>query len=126
MTERAKNTANQYIGGAKQTVGEAMGKPDLAASGAAQKSNAEAARKAAEARIHAHGVGHSIEGQVQQTLGAMTNDPAMQSRGIGSEARANIERNLLSNKTPKMIAAYGQSSPCEEVVINQGSAGIID
>ncbi|KAG0261530.1 hypothetical protein BG011_000936 [Mortierella polycephala] len=94
MTERMQNTASQIIGGAKQSVGEALGKPDIAASGAAQKSNAEAAQRAADARTQTHGVGHSIEGQVQQTVGAMTNDPAMQSRGVGNEARSNVERNV--------------------------------
>ena len=34
MTERMQNTASSYIGAAKQTIGETLGYPDLAASGA--------------------------------------------------------------------------------------------
>ncbi|KAF9983814.1 hypothetical protein BGZ65_001387 [Modicella reniformis] len=41
MTERLSNTANQYIGSVKQTVGETFGYSDLAARGVAQKSQAE-------------------------------------------------------------------------------------
>ncbi|KAF9202065.1 hypothetical protein BGZ49_007749, partial [Haplosporangium sp. Z 27] len=55
MTERLSNTANSYIGGAKQTLGQAIGHENLAASGAEQKAKADAAQAAADAKTHAEG-----------------------------------------------------------------------
>ncbi|KAG0286133.1 hypothetical protein BGZ97_007544, partial [Linnemannia gamsii] len=66
MTDRISNTANSYIGGVKQTIGETVGNNSLAASGAQQKAQADAAQKAADAKTHAEGVGHKIQGEVQQ------------------------------------------------------------
>ena len=53
MTERLSNTANSYVGAAKQTVGETLGYPGLAADGAAQKSQADNAQKIADAKTNA-------------------------------------------------------------------------
>ncbi|KAF8941885.1 hypothetical protein BGZ46_006885, partial [Entomortierella lignicola] len=55
MTDRLSNTTNSYIGGAKQTIGEAIGHDNLASSGAQQKSKADAAQAAADAKTHAEG-----------------------------------------------------------------------
>ncbi|KAG0246373.1 hypothetical protein B0O80DRAFT_498727 [Mortierella sp. GBAus27b] len=59
MTDKLANTANQYIGGVKQTVGETLGYPGLAARGAAQKSEAESAQRISDAQADPKGAGHS-------------------------------------------------------------------
>ncbi|KAG0010857.1 hypothetical protein BGZ81_002521 [Podila clonocystis] len=94
MTERMTNTANQYMGSAKQSIGSAIGNPDLAASGAAQKSQAEAAQRMADNKTHTEGVGHTVEGQVQQKIGSLTGDKSMEARGYANETLGDIQRNV--------------------------------
>ncbi|KAG0286131.1 hypothetical protein BGZ97_007542 [Linnemannia gamsii] len=94
MTERIQNTANSYIGGAKQTIGETIGNSNLAASGAQQKAQADAAQKAADAKTHAEGVGHKIQGEVQQNVGSLTGNTSMEARGHANEARSDLERKV--------------------------------
>lgn len=94
MTERIQNTANSYIGGAKQTVGETLGYSDLAANGASQKAQADAAQAAADAKTHAEGVGHKVQGNVQQTVGSATGNTSMEARGHANEVKGDIERKV--------------------------------
>ncbi|KAG0271920.1 hypothetical protein BGZ95_000215 [Linnemannia exigua] len=94
MTERLSNTANSYIGSAKQTIGETIGNNNLAASGAQQKAQADAAQKAADAKTHAEGIGHKIQGSVQQNVGSMTGNTDMQARGVANEVRGDMERKV--------------------------------
>ncbi|KAF9998248.1 hypothetical protein BGZ79_008084 [Entomortierella chlamydospora] len=94
MTDRLSNTANTYIGSAKQTVGEAIGNESLATSGSEQKARAEAAQAAATARTHAEGAAHKIGGKVEQTVGSLTGDESMQSQGRANEIKGDIEHNV--------------------------------
>ncbi|KAG0300402.1 hypothetical protein BGZ98_009203 [Dissophora globulifera] len=94
IPEKISNTANSYIGGAKQTVGETLGYPDLAASGAQQKAQADAAAAAATAQAHVEGAGHQVEGQIQQKVGSLTGDKSMEARGNANEVRGDLERNV--------------------------------
>ncbi|KAF9418864.1 hypothetical protein BGZ94_009574 [Podila epigama] len=94
MTERISNTVNSYIGGAKQTIGSAIGNPDLAASGAAQKTQAESAQRLVDARTHSEGIGHTVQGQAQQKVGSLTGDHTLVARGKGNEVLGNIQRNV--------------------------------
>ncbi|KAG0274285.1 hypothetical protein BGZ96_004397 [Linnemannia gamsii] len=94
MTERMQNTANSYIGGAKQTIGETLGNTNLAASGAQQKAQADAAQKAADAKTHAEGLGNKVQGEVQQNVGSLTGNTSMEARGHANEIRGDIQRNV--------------------------------
>ncbi|KAG0266127.1 hypothetical protein BGZ95_003104 [Linnemannia exigua] len=94
MTDRLANTTNAYIGAAKQAIGNTIGNPTLAASGAQQQSQAESAQKAADAKTHAQGAGHKVEGQVQQNVGALTGNAAMEARGNANEVRGDLERKV--------------------------------
>ncbi|KAG0378631.1 hypothetical protein BGX24_003245 [Mortierella sp. AD032] len=94
MTDRISNTANSYIGGAKQTIGETIGNNNLAASGAQQKAQADATQKAADAKTHAEGLGHKLQGSVQQNVGSLTGNTDMQARGIANEVRGDMERKV--------------------------------
>ncbi|KAF9952652.1 hypothetical protein BGZ72_006016 [Mortierella alpina] len=94
ISDKISNTANSYIGGAKQSVGNAIGNPDLAANGASQKAQADAAQRAADAKTHAEGVGHKVEGQVQQTVGSATGNTTLEARGHANEARGDLERSV--------------------------------
>ncbi|KAG0090431.1 hypothetical protein BGZ93_005413 [Podila epicladia] len=94
MTERMTNTANSYIGGAKEAIGSAIGSSDLAARGAAQKAQAEAAQRLADNKTHTEGVGHQVEGQVQQTIGAITGDKSMEARGHANETLGDMQRKV--------------------------------
>ncbi|KAF9967465.1 hypothetical protein BGZ70_009459 [Mortierella alpina] len=94
MTDRLQNTANSTIGGAKQTLGNAIGNPDLAASGASQKAQADAAQKAADAKTHAEGVGHNIQGTTQKAVGSVTGNSSLEARGHANDARGDLERKV--------------------------------
>ncbi|KAG0330741.1 hypothetical protein BG004_002003 [Podila humilis] len=94
MTERLTNTANSYIGGAKETIGEKIGNPELAAAGASQKAQAESAQRMADNRTRAEGAGHKLEGQAQQKVGALTGDTTLEARGKANETLGDIQRNI--------------------------------
>ncbi|KAF9178872.1 hypothetical protein BGZ51_007295 [Haplosporangium sp. Z 767] len=94
ISEKITNATNSYVGGAKQTVGNTIGNPDLAASGASQKAQAEAAQRTAEAKVHAEGLGHKTKGNVQQTVGSVTGNNSLEARGHANEVRGDLERNV--------------------------------
>ncbi|KAF9387573.1 hypothetical protein CPB97_002354 [Podila verticillata] len=94
MTDRLHNTANSTLGGMKQTVGNAIGNPDLAATGAAQKAQAETAQQAADAKTHASGLGNQVKGHAQQAAGSVTNDPTLEAKGHANQAKGNVQRNV--------------------------------
>ncbi|KAG0298990.1 hypothetical protein BGZ98_010367 [Dissophora globulifera] len=94
IPEKVTNTANIYIGGAKQSLGETLGNPDLAAAGASQKVYAETAQKVADAKTHAEGLSHSIQGNVQKTAGSLTGDNSLEATGEAKIARGAVERNV--------------------------------
>ncbi|KAF8977478.1 hypothetical protein BGZ46_007346 [Entomortierella lignicola] len=94
ITETISNTANSYIGGAKQTIGETIGHPELAASGAAQKAQADVAQKNADAKIRNEGIGHTVIGQAQTKVGSLTGDKSMEARGQANEALGEVQRNV--------------------------------
>ncbi|KAF9910575.1 hypothetical protein EC991_006134 [Linnemannia zychae] len=94
ISEKVSNTANSYIGGAKQTIGETIGNSNLAASGAQQKAQADSAQKAAEAKTHAEGLAHKAQGQVQQNVGSLTGNTSQEARGHANEIKGDIQRNV--------------------------------
>ncbi|KAF9996538.1 hypothetical protein BGZ79_009727 [Entomortierella chlamydospora] len=88
--ERLANTSNPCIGGAKQSVGETLGYPDLAASGTAQKAQADAAQKAAEAKIHSEGIGRIVEDQAEAKVESRTGDRSMEACSQGDRSRRQV------------------------------------
>ncbi|KAG0045342.1 hypothetical protein BGZ83_009433 [Gryganskiella cystojenkinii] len=92
MTERMQNTASSYIGSIKQTIGQTLGYPDMAADGAAQKEQAETNQQVADAKTQLHGVGHNLQGQVEQAVGTMTKDPVMEARGKANQTKGEMEQ----------------------------------
>ncbi|KAG0246623.1 hypothetical protein B0O80DRAFT_495731 [Mortierella sp. GBAus27b] len=106
--EKVSNTANSYIGGAKQTVGEKLGYPDLAASGAEQKAQADAAAEAAAAKTRMEGTTHTLQGQVEQKVGEVTGDTALQAKGKAHEARVyELQKVIKAMKPPRFgIASH--------------------
>ncbi|KAF9913533.1 hypothetical protein BX616_009906 [Lobosporangium transversale] len=92
MSDRLSNAANSTIGGAKQAIGETIGNPNLAASGAAQKTQADTAQAAAQAKTHAEGLGDQIKGRAQQVVGSATGDRELQTKGHANEFEGDIER----------------------------------
>ncbi|KAF9195695.1 hypothetical protein BGZ50_003865 [Haplosporangium sp. Z 11] len=93
MSNKASNTYNETVGGAKEKIGQATGSQHLAGSGAAQKSEAQANQRAQDAETHAKGLGHSAKGTAQRTVGGALNDPSMEARGQGNSALGNVQRN---------------------------------
>ncbi|KAF9394318.1 hypothetical protein CPC16_011712 [Podila verticillata] len=91
---RLQNTANSTIGGLKQSLGNATGNSDLAATGAAQKARADTAQQAADAKTHAEGLSNKIKGQAQQAAGSVTNDHSLQAQGHANQAKGNVQRNV--------------------------------
>lgn len=88
MTDRLANSTNAYIGAAKQAIGNTIGNTTLASSGAQQQSQAEVAQKAADAKTHAQGAGHNVEGQT------LTGNAVMEARGNANEVRGDLERQV--------------------------------
>ncbi|GJJ72156.1 hypothetical protein EMPS_04513 [Entomortierella parvispora] len=94
MTDRFSNTANSYMGGAKQTLGNAIGNSTMAAEGAAKKAQADAAQATADAKTHAEGLRHSIGGNVQKTVGSLVGNSKMEAEGHANIARGEVKRNV--------------------------------
>ena len=116
MTERMQNTASSYIGAAKQTIGETLGYPDLAASGASQKEQAEANQRMADAKTQLHGVGHSLQGQVEQAVGTFTHDPVMEARGKANVTKGDMQQQQGSHPigTPTTTPATSATKETRE------------
>ncbi|KAI1315494.1 hypothetical protein EDD11_000727 [Mortierella claussenii] len=94
MTDRLSNTYNSTVGGAKQTLGNAVGNDRLAGSGAAQKAEAQAKQQAVDAKTHAQGVGHNVEGAAQKAVGGLTNDHSLEAKGHGNSALGDVQRTV--------------------------------
>ncbi|KAF9978656.1 hypothetical protein BGZ73_001309 [Actinomortierella ambigua] len=94
MTDRLNNTANQFIGAAKENVGHAIGNPNLAASGAEQRARGEAAQKMADAKTHAEGLQNKAKGEIQQKVGEVTGNNSMRAKGAGNAALGDAQRSV--------------------------------
>ncbi|KAF9098569.1 hypothetical protein BGX29_005026 [Mortierella sp. GBA35] len=92
--EKFSNTISSYWGGAKQTLGQKLGSPDMVASGVAQKTQADEALRNIKAKTHAQGHGHNVEGQAQKKVGSLTGDKTMQAQGEANDAIGNVQRNV--------------------------------
>ncbi|KAF9151393.1 hypothetical protein BG015_006726 [Linnemannia schmuckeri] len=94
LQHTAENSTNSTIGGAKQTVGQTLGLPNLAAEGAAQKSNAETQQRVDDAKAQVRGAGNELEGKIKQKVGDLTNDHSMKADGATTEAQGTLQRNV--------------------------------
>ncbi|KAF9355110.1 hypothetical protein BGX26_006985 [Mortierella sp. AD094] len=94
ITDKISNTASSYIGSAKETLGNAIGNPTLAGEGAAQRVEAEAAQKAADAKVHSEGVVNSIQGNVQKTVGSAVGNPTLEAKGHANIAKGEVQKNI--------------------------------
>lgn len=94
VSTKVSNTANSYIGGAKQTIGETIHNPDLAARGAAQKVQADTAQKVADAKIQAEAAAHKVEGHSQKASGNVLGDYSLEASGEGNITKGEIERRV--------------------------------
>ncbi|KAF9098863.1 hypothetical protein BGX29_001717 [Mortierella sp. GBA35] len=94
LQHTAENNANSIVGGAKQTVGQTLGLPGLAADGAAQKSNAETQQKVDDARAEVHGAGQELEGKIKQKVADLTHDSSLKADGVTTEAQGTLQRNV--------------------------------
>jgi uncharacterized protein YjbJ (UPF0337 family) len=105
MAERLQNTANQYIGATKQTIGETLGHPGLAATGARQKSEAEAAQKVADAKANAEQLQHTAEnttnslvGGAKQTVGQTLGLAGLATEGVTQKSNAETQQKVEDAK----------------------------
>ncbi|KAG0374755.1 hypothetical protein BGX24_009997 [Mortierella sp. AD032] len=101
MTERLQNTANQYIGAAKETIGQTLGYPDMAADGARQKTQAETAQKVADAKANAERLQHTAEnsansvvGGAKQVVGQTLGLPGMAAEGAAQKSNADTQQKV--------------------------------
>ncbi|KAF9153372.1 hypothetical protein BG015_003537 [Linnemannia schmuckeri] len=94
VSTKVSNTASSYIGGAKQTIGETINNPDLAARGAAQKAQADTAQKLADAKSQAEAAAHKAEGHSQKATGNVLGDYSLEASGEGNITKAEIERRV--------------------------------
>ncbi|KAG0292042.1 hypothetical protein BGZ98_002758 [Dissophora globulifera] len=91
---KVTNTANAYMGSAKETLGNAIGNPTMAGEGAAQRVQAETAQKAADAKVHAEGLANTVQGNMQNTVGSAIGNPTMQAEGQANMAKGDVQRKL--------------------------------
>ncbi|KAG0295699.1 hypothetical protein BGZ96_011166 [Linnemannia gamsii] len=91
VSTKVSNTANSYIGGAKQTLGETINNPDLAASGAAQKVQADTAQKFADAKTQAEAAAHKVGGNAQKSTGNILGDYSLEASGEGNITKGDLE-----------------------------------
>ncbi|KAG9064267.1 hypothetical protein KI688_003455 [Linnemannia hyalina] len=106
MTDRLSNTANQYIGAAKQTIGQTLGYPDIAADGARQKSEAETAQKVADAKAEAERLKHTAEnnansvvGGAKQAIGQTLGLSGLAAEGAAQKSSADTQQNVEDART---------------------------
>ncbi|KAF9356038.1 hypothetical protein BGX26_005801 [Mortierella sp. AD094] len=97
MSETLSNTINSYIGDLQQTVGEKLGNPEMAAGGAAVKSQANAAQRATDAQNQSQAWGHTVEGRAQQKVGSLTGDTTMQAKGTANQVLGDVQRKILDD-----------------------------
>ncbi|KAF9101506.1 hypothetical protein BGX27_011446 [Mortierella sp. AM989] len=71
MTSKITNTVKEAIGATKEKLGHATHNENLAASGAAQSSQAHADKQAHANQTHAGGVGHNLGGPTHTHAGGV-------------------------------------------------------
>ncbi|KAF9115986.1 hypothetical protein BGX27_005423 [Mortierella sp. AM989] len=111
LSDKISNTANSYMGSAKETLGNAIGNPTLAGEGAAQRVQADTAQKVADAKIHSEGVTNSVTGNVQKTVGSAIGNPTMEARGHANIAKGELMATLKApskiSEIPVLISGAG-------------------
>ncbi|KAF9912523.1 hypothetical protein EC991_010610 [Linnemannia zychae] len=103
MADNIANTFHSIIGGAKETLGKAVGSEQLAAEGAAERAQAEtrSATHAAQVQAektqgHAQGVADNITGRIKSTVGAATGNTKLEAEGHVQQAAGDIRRTVNS------------------------------
>ncbi|KAF9935376.1 hypothetical protein FBU30_003166 [Linnemannia zychae] len=91
VSTKISNTTNSYIGSAKQTIGESINNPDLAARGAAQKVQAETAQKLHDAKVEAENAAHKAEGNAHRATGNVLGDYSLEASREGNITKNEIE-----------------------------------
>ncbi|KAF9112800.1 hypothetical protein BGX27_002801 [Mortierella sp. AM989] len=94
MSEKISNTFNSALGGAKESIGNAVGNENLAAQGATQKAEAETRSTTHKAQEQAQGVSDNITGRVKSTFGAATGNHKTEAEGHLQQAGGDIRRTL--------------------------------
>ncbi|KAG0317948.1 hypothetical protein BGZ97_004618 [Linnemannia gamsii] len=94
ISTKVSNTANSYIGSAKQSIGETIHNPDLAARGAAQKVHADTAQKLADAKKQSEAAAHKVEGHAEKSSGNVLGDYSLEASGEGNISKAELERRV--------------------------------
>ncbi|KAF9923712.1 hypothetical protein BGZ65_008706 [Modicella reniformis] len=105
INEKITNCTNSYMGGAKQSLGEKIDNPELAAAGAAQKNQADAAATVTTSKTQNDGYGHQVLGQTQQKNSTSAATPA-----AAAAAAATAVRHILSNVLPATATASAASA----------------
>ncbi|KAG0199089.1 hypothetical protein BGX28_007564 [Mortierella sp. GBA30] len=93
-TSRIANSIKSAIGGAKKSVGAALGNETMQASGKVQKAGADAANLAARAKEQAKGLAHDIKGATQKAVGSATGNKTMEAEGHVNTALGKVERTV--------------------------------
>lgn len=94
ITEKISNTVKSHLGGTKEAVGETIGSPDLAASGATQKTEAETAQKVEDTKLKTEALGDTVKGKLEAVSGSLTGDESLKARGKADETMGEIKHNV--------------------------------
>ncbi|KAG0237119.1 hypothetical protein BGW42_001695 [Actinomortierella wolfii] len=92
MAEKLTNSVNAALGGAKETIGKAIGNQQIAAEGAAARAQAQAAQATADTQRKVEGIVDDIKGRVNATLGAATGNHSREAQGKVQEATGDFKR----------------------------------
>ncbi|KAI9088801.1 hypothetical protein DFS34DRAFT_640124 [Phlyctochytrium arcticum] len=84
-------TGDQYMGSAKETVGNLVGNERLQAEGKAQNAKGVASQEAAKAGNRAEAAGENVGGMGKQVLGAVTGNDSKEAEGRAQRAKADVK-----------------------------------
>ncbi|KAF9951895.1 hypothetical protein BGZ65_005672 [Modicella reniformis] len=71
-----------------------IGNPTVAAESAGQKAQAQTDKKATGARMHTKGVGNTVQGNIQKTVGSVVGIPTLEAKGNADVAKGEVQKNI--------------------------------
>lgn len=115
MTDRIYNASNQIIGGTKEAIGSALGFPEIAASGAAQRAQAENAQRTADAEnaqrlADVKNTQHMGDGQTRAENTQRKAEDQTRAEGVGHKVEGEVQQKIGALTGDKSMEARGRTN----------------
>ncbi|KAF8928300.1 hypothetical protein EDD21DRAFT_360896 [Dissophora ornata] len=94
MTDKISNAFHSAVGGAKESLGKAIGSEQLAAQGAAERATAETRSAVSHAQQQTQGAVDNLAGHAKSTFGAATGNKSMEAEGHAQSAAGDIRKTV--------------------------------